>query len=81
MFLIISEIYLFLFRTHVNIDDTIIENIKCSYCYWKKTLLVSIYEIFYFALKFIWSSLYPDLNLKNIPKKQVYFISCLSAFA
>lgn len=32
-------------------------------------------------LKFIWSSLYPDLNLKNIPKKQVYFISCLSAFA
>ncbi|MEO4720446.1 hypothetical protein ABHZ63_29455, partial [Phocaeicola vulgatus] len=47
----------------------------------KKTLLVSIYEIFHFALKFIWSSLYPDLNLKNIPKKQVYFISCLSAFA
>ena len=35
----------------------------------KKTLLVSIYEIFYFALKFIWSSLYPDLNLKNISKK------------
>lgn len=52
-----------------NIDDTIIENIKALIAVGKKTLLVSIYEIFYFALKFIWSSLYPDLNLKNISKK------------
>ena len=53
----------------VSFDANPVEFFKMGASVGKKTLLVSIYEIFYFALKFIWSSLYPDLNLKNISKK------------
>jgi len=43
----------------------------------KKTLLVSIYEIFHFALKFIWSSLYPDEG-GNLAASKIRNLECPS---